>query len=255
MKISILTATYNRAQLLDKLYASILINSNNCPEVQLEWLVMDDGSTDNTRRIVEEYCKENLIDVKYFHQENQGKMTAINNLIKETTGDLIVECDSDDFFTKDAFKIIVQSLQECKDMGETYALVFLKYTKDGQNMGNNFIENDYPSTMFDLYFKNGITGEKALVYNASIRKQFEYKLEHDEKFVTEARLHHEMDLKYLSVSFFLVSISIIIGDDISSYKIFFSYFIPDFLANFSCPPPANINTSALTFISPINSLT
>lgn len=81
-------------------------------------------------------------------------------------------------------------------MGETYALVFLKYTKDGQNMGNNFIENDYPSTMFDLYFKNGITGEKALVYNASIRKQFEYKLEHDEKFVTEARLHHEMDLKY-----------------------------------------------------------
>ena len=196
MKISILTATYNRAQLLDKLYASILINSNNCPEVQLEWLVMDDGSTDNTRRIVEEYWKENLIDVKYYHQENQGKMTAINNLIKETTGDLIVECDSDDFFTKDAFKIIVQSLQECKDMGETYALVFLKYTKDGQNMGNNFIENDYPSTMFDLYFKNGITGEKALVYNASIRKQFEYKLEHDEKFVTEARLHHEMDLKY-----------------------------------------------------------
>ena len=73
MKISILTATYNRAQLLDKLYASILINSNNCPEVQLEWLVMDDGSTDNTKRIVEEYCKENLIDVKYFHQENQGK--------------------------------------------------------------------------------------------------------------------------------------------------------------------------------------
>ena len=139
---------------------------------------------------------EVLFASKYFHQENQGKMTAINNLIKETTGDLIVECDSDDFFTKDAFKIIVQSLQECKDMGETYALVFLKYTKDGQNMGNNFIENDYPSTMFDLYFKNGITGEKALVYNASIRKQFEYKLEHDEKFVTEARLHHEMDLQY-----------------------------------------------------------
>ena len=157
MKISILTATYNRAQLLDKLYASILINSNNCPEVQLEWLVMDDGSTDNTKRIVEEYCKENLIDVKYFHQENQGKMTAINNLIKETTGDLIVECDSDDFFTKDAFKIIVQSLQECKDMGETYALVFLKYTKDGQNMGNNFIENDYPSTMFDSIYGEGAT--------------------------------------------------------------------------------------------------
>ena len=194
MKISILTATYNRAYLLDKLYASILINSNNCPDVQVEWLVMDDGSKDNTKRLMEEYCKEKLIEVKYFYQENQGKMVAINNLMKEVTGYLIVECDSDDFFTKDAFKIIMQALQECRDMADTYALVFLKYTKDGQNMGNNFIENNYQSTMFDLYFKDGITGEKALVYNTSIRKNFEYKLEHNEKFVTEARLHHEMDL-------------------------------------------------------------
>ena len=133
MKISVLTATYNRANLLDKLYASLLINSNNCPDVQLEWLVMDDGSTDNTKRIMEEYCKERLIDIKYFYQENQGKMTAINNLVKVATGDLIVECDSDDYFTRDAFRVVVQALQACKDMGETYALVFLKYTKDGQN--------------------------------------------------------------------------------------------------------------------------
>lgn len=81
-------------------------------------------------------------------------------------------------------------------MGDVYALVFLKYTTKGKNMGNNFIEDNYPSTMFDLYFKEGITGEKALVYNASIRKQFQYELEKDEKFVTEARLHHKMDLKY-----------------------------------------------------------
>lgn len=195
MKISVLTPTYNRAHLLDKLYASLLINSNNCMGCQIEWLIMDDGSTDNTRRVVEEYSKEAMIDVKYFYQENQGKMAAINNLIKKATGDLIVECDSDDFFTKDAFKIIVQSVKECKDMSDTYALVFLKYAKDGKNMGNEFLENNYQSTMFSLYFKEGITGEKALVYNAAIRKKFEYELENNEKFVTEARLHHKMDLE------------------------------------------------------------
>lgn len=196
MKISILTATYNRANFLDKLYASILINSNNCNSCQVEWLIMDDGSTDNTRRIVDEYVKERIIDVHYFYQENQGKMVAINNLVKKATGDLIVECDSDDFFTKDAFAIIQEALTEAKDMGETYALVFLKYTKDGKNMGNNFIDDDHQSTMFDLYFKEGITGEKALVYNAAIRNQYEYELENSEKFVTEARLQHKMDLKY-----------------------------------------------------------
>lgn len=196
MKISVLTATYNRAHLLDKLYASLLINSNNCGNCQIEWLIMDDGSTDNTRIIVEQYIKEGIIDVKYFSQENQGKMVAINNLVSKATGDLIVECDSDDYFTKDAFGTILKALEECKDMGETYALVFLKYNQKGENMGNEFFENNYQSTMFSLYFKEGITGEKALVYNARIRKQFTYELENNEKFVTEARLHHKMDLKY-----------------------------------------------------------
>lgn len=56
-------------------------------------------------------------------------------------------------------------------------MVFLKYTTTGQNMGNNFSKDGYRSKMYDLYFKEGITGEKALLYNASIRKQFQYELE------------------------------------------------------------------------------
>ena len=64
MKISILTATYNRAKLLDRLYTSIIVNNNNCEELETEWLIMDDGSTDNTKRIVGEYIKEGIIDIK-----------------------------------------------------------------------------------------------------------------------------------------------------------------------------------------------
>ena len=196
MKISVLTATYNREKLLDKLYASLLINSNSCPQIELEWLIMDDGSTDNTKTVCENYMLEKLIDVKYFYQENKGKMSAINSLVQKATGDLIIECDSDDYFTKDALLIILQALSKCEDMRNIYALVFLKYDQDGKNMGNNFIKDDFHSTMFDLYFKEGITGEKALVFNTKIRKNFKYELEKDEKFVTEARLHHKMDLQY-----------------------------------------------------------
>lgn len=201
MKISVLTATYNRANLLYKLYTSLLINNNNCNNLQIEWLIMDDGSTDNTKQIVENYAKERIIDIQYFYQENQGKMVAINNLVQKATGDFIIECDSDDFFTKDAFVIIEKSLQENVDMSKTYALVFLKYTKDGKNMGNEFAKDNFQSTMFNLYFKQGITGEKALVYNAKIRKQFKYETENNEKFVTEARLHHKMDIDYTVTCF------------------------------------------------------
>ena len=197
MKISILTATYNRAKLLDRLYTSIIVNNNNCEELETEWLIMDDGSTDNTKRIVGEYIKEGIIDIKYYNQENKGKMTAINELVKKSTGDIMVECDSDDYFTEDAFNIILSSIRQCKDMGNVYALVFLKYNQDGNNMGNEFFEDNYESTMFDLYFKENITGEKALVFNSNIRKQFEYEVEDGEKFITEARLHHKMDLEYV----------------------------------------------------------
>ena len=201
MKISVLTATYNRANLLDKLYASLLINSNSCPEMELEWLIMDDGSTDNTKTICENYMLENLINVKYFYQENQGKMQAINNLVPKATGDLIIECDSDDYLTKDALKVIEGALKNYNDLRDIYALVFLKYDQNGNNMGNNFLNDEFKSTMFDLYFKEGITGEKALVFNAKVRKRFNYELEKNEKFVTEARLYHKMDLQYGVICF------------------------------------------------------
>ena len=195
MKISILTPTYNRANLLDQLYTSILINSNTC-NCDIEWIIMDDGSTDNTKQIIEAYVKENIIEVYYFYQKNSGKMVALNELVKKATGDLIIECDSDDFLTPNAFRKIEDSLSTCQDMGNIYAMLFLKYDQNGENMGNNFPEDNYESTMFDLYFKEGITGEKALVYNSTIRKQYQYELENNEKFITEASLHHKMDLNY-----------------------------------------------------------
>ena len=52
------------------------------------------------------------------------------------------------------------------------------------------------TTMFDLYFKDLEDGEKALVFFSGIRKKYEYRLEKKEKFVTEARMHHEMDINY-----------------------------------------------------------
>ncbi len=192
MKISILTPAYNRGEKLNKLYTSLLVNNNS--NVEIEWLVMDDGSKDKTKYIVTNFIKQNIINIKYYYQENQGKMAALNNLVRYATGDVIIECDSDDYFTVGAFDTIAKYEDKLRD--GIYALVFLKYDQDGNNMGNNFPENLYRSDMFSLYFRENITGEKALVFNSYIRKQFEYKLEADEKFVTEARMYHQMDLEY-----------------------------------------------------------
>ncbi len=192
MKISILTPTYNRANLLENLYNSLIQNANY--GVEIEWLIMDDGSTDNTKKIIEGFQKEKKISIQYYQQENQGKMVAINHLVSHATGDLIVECDSDDYFTKEAFEIIKKAWEENEERTDIYALCFLKYDAKGNNMGNEFSKVE--TTMFDLYFKEGENGEKALVYFAKIRKQYQYKIEKKERFSTEARMHHQMDEKY-----------------------------------------------------------
>lgn len=190
MKISILTPTYNREKLLERLYNSILKNLNYGLEV--EWLIMDDGSIDGTAKLIEKFIKENKFDIQYYSQENNGKMEAINNLVPYATGELIIECDSDDYFKQNAFLTIKNT---CNELDEnTYALCYLKYDQNECNIGNLFKEKE--TTMFDLYFKQGENGEKAVVYNAAIRKQYNYALEKDEKFVTEARMYHKMDLKY-----------------------------------------------------------
>lgn len=189
MKISVLTPTYNRANFLKKLYQSLIENSKY--NVEIEWLIMDDGSSDNTRETVKQFKEEDKIEIKYYFQENQGKMVAINKLVGQATGELIVDCDSDDYFTEDAFKIIKEEYEKNKDEKDIYALCFLKYDTNGKNIGNNFIKDK--TTMFDLYFKEGEDGEKAIVFYSTIRKQYKHELENNEKFITEARMFHKVD--------------------------------------------------------------
>lgn len=200
MKLSILTATYNRASFLEKLYNSIIQNLENQnttdrlnEALEAEWLIMDDGSEDNTSSVVQKFIDEQKVEIKYKKQKNQGKMAAINNLIPFVTGDLIVDCDSDDYFAPNAFNIIKEEFEKTEKEG-LYAICFLKQNENGKIDGTSF--KNSTSTMFDLYFKQGATGEKNLVYYADIRKKYKHELEHNEKFITEARMYYKMDEKY-----------------------------------------------------------
>lgn len=191
MKISVITPTYNRKDTLGKLYNSIL-NNLQC-DIEIEWLIMDDGSTDGTEEYIQKFKEEKKFCIKYYKQENQGKMKAINNLVPYADSDFLVECDSDDYFTENAFKTIKNN---CILKEKIYAYVFLKSNEKNEIIGNEFKSNNFKSKMFDLYYKQGINGDKALVYNTKIRKQYKYKIEEGENFSTEARLHHEIDEKY-----------------------------------------------------------
>ena len=207
MKISILTATYNRAHDLERLYTSLVINSNS--NIEYEWLIMDDGSTDKTKLIIDNFIKQNIIKIEYHYQENQGKMSAINNLMKFVTGDVIIECDSDDYFITGAFDIINKNIDKLLSDETVYALTFLKKNESGKIDGTEFIEDNHRSDMFSLYYKEKMTGEKILVYKTEIRKKYKHILEADEKFVTEFRMYNKIDADYDVIC---INEAIIIGD-------------------------------------------
>lgn len=195
MKFSILTATYNRAKCLPKLYESLIKNKSN--NYEIEWLIMDDGSKDETENLIKDYIAKNEIEIRFLKQQNQGKMTAINNLAQYVTGGIWIECDSDDYFTDGAFDKIKDLYEKNKEREDIYAFAFLKIDQNGNNMGNTFKKEE--TTMFDLYFKEGGTGEKALAFITDVRKKYRYELEHNERFVTEARMYHKMDKDYKMV--------------------------------------------------------
>ena len=98
MKISVITPSYNRGHLLKRCYESL------CRQelTDFEWIVVDDGSTDNTRQIVESFRKENKICVRYIYQKNAGKHSAHNTGAKNAAGELFVCLDSDDYFPDNA---------------------------------------------------------------------------------------------------------------------------------------------------------
>ena len=194
MKLSILTATYNRARFLPKLYESIKENLKY--NITPEWIIVDDGSIDDTKNIVQSFIDENKLIIKYLYQKNSGKMAAINEAVKMATGDLMVDCDSDDYLVNNSFEIIEKNAEKILNNEKFYGLVFLKREENGKISGKEFKQKEYITTMFDLYFKEDIGGEKILVYNSKIRKMYSHQLEHNEKFITEARMYHKMDEKY-----------------------------------------------------------
>ncbi len=194
MKLSILTATYNRAEYLPKLYESIKENLKY--NLTPEWIIVDDGSNDKTKQIIRQFIDENKVIIKYIFQQNKGKMAAINEAVKLATGDLIIDCDSDDYFLENSFDIIEKNANKLLKNENLYGLVFLKKEEDGTISGKEFNTKEHITTMFDLYFKEDIQGEKILVYNSKIRKLFCHEQEEGENFITEARMYHKMDKKY-----------------------------------------------------------
>ena len=159
--LTIFTPTYNRAHTIGRTYESLL--RQTCRD--FEWLIIDDGSTDNSRELIGGWIKEGKISIRYIHQENQGMHGAHNTAYRNIRTELNTCIDSDDFMPDDAVEKIVRFWRE--HGSDKYAgIVGLDQTEDGKVIGTGFPAG-LSETTLQGYYAAGGRGDKSVLPRSS----------------------------------------------------------------------------------------
>lgn len=189
--LTIITPTYNRAKLLKQLYESLRHQS----EFDFEWLIIDDGSTDNTKKEILEF-KKDLFNIRYYYQKNSGKHIALNKAFSKLMTSLALIVDSDDTLTNDAVATIIKRWEKYKDDPKVCGLVFRKADKKGQIIGRKFPRRETTDNYSRYIINKGITGDKAEIFRAKILKKYRFPEFKNEKFLGEGVLWSQIAQKY-----------------------------------------------------------
>lgn len=190
-KLTIFTPTYNRAYCLHKCYESLKYQTNK----DFIWLIIDDGSSDHTKELVSSWRAENCIEINYYWQQNQGMHGAHNTAYELIDTELNVCIDSDDYMPNDAVEKIL-SFWVKYGSDKISGIIGLDSYTDGQIIGSKLPENLKRSTLFNLYNKHNVTGDKKLVYRTELSKQYPYPIFKNEKYVGLAYKYYMLDRQY-----------------------------------------------------------
>ena len=164
-RITVFTPTYNRAHLLHSCYESLLRQSNQL----FKWLIIDDGSTDNTREVVEKWIAEKEIEIKYIYKENGGLHTGYNTAIESMDTELSICIDSDDWLPDNAIELIL-SVWDKNKSADLAGLIGLDYTADGRIIGDVLPNGEKIEPIKLLASKNN-RGDKKYVVRTSVYKE------------------------------------------------------------------------------------
>ncbi len=191
--ITVFTPTYNRAYCLHKCYESLIKQSNQ----DFVWLIIDDGSTDDTETLVSSWIKEGKIDIQYHYQENQGMHGGHNAAYRLTETTLNVCVDSDDCIGEEAIEKILVAWEKIKDKPEFAGLVGLDADPEGKIIGTKIPEHIKETTLYDLYNVHKVLGDKKLVYRTEVVKKYPaYPIFEGERFVPLGYLYQLIDQDY-----------------------------------------------------------
>lgn len=193
--ITIITPTYNRAYIIDKAYKSLLSQTNK----NFEWIVVDDGSYDNTKDLINNYIKENKITIKYFYQKNSGKHIALNTGIEYAEGELLIILDSDDILTDNAIERIYFYHNKYKNNKKICGYSFLKLFPDCKPIESSLKENEIISNHISFRYNQNHPGDMEEVFKTNILKKYPFPKFKNERFLSETIVWNKIAFDYDTV--------------------------------------------------------
>jgi len=192
--ITIFTPTFNRSNFLINAYKALC--EQTCQD--FVWLIIDDGSTDNTASLIKTWQREGKINIEYHYQLNSGKMSAHNKAVNLTTTELFTCIDSDDYLIPDAVNMIQNVWEQVK---KTYltelpaGIVAYRGIDSKQTMHGERFPDLKLSTLGNLYHC-GFFGETTLIFRVDVLKKYPFPIISGEKFIPEAVVYDKIDMEY-----------------------------------------------------------
>ena len=194
--ITVFTPTFNRAYCLPDVYNSLLKQTNK----EFMWLIVDDGSTDNTKDLVSSWIIDNKISIEYHYQENAGKMAAHNLGAQICKTELFMCLDSDDSLVPKAIEEIYNCWNkyhsERKDL-----LGIIAPRQYVDHSGNITFIPQIPTgltyTTGQNLYNNGFRGDTAMIFITEILRKYPFPIQEGEKFISEISAYDQMDEYYV----------------------------------------------------------
>ncbi len=218
--LTVFTPAFNRAHTLGRTYESL--KNQSCKD--FVWLIVDDGSTDNTAELVKSWQKtEKDFEIQYIYKENGGMHTAHNVAYENIKTELNVCIDSDDCMPSDAIEAILNKWNEVKDRGYAGIIALDDYMGSGEIIGTGFPKGLTETTLKGFYAAGG-KGDKKLIYRTDIINKYPpYPVFDGEKYVALAYKYRLIDNDYKLAVLNKVVCSVEYQDNGSSATMFKQY--------------------------------
>lgn len=187
--LSIVTPTYNRAHLLPTLYQSLVQQTSHA----FEWVIIDDGSTDNTEAVVKDF-PDTPFPIVYRRKENGGKCRALNDVAPYLRGETTIIVDSDDQLTPDACETILSDVKKCFCNPDIGILSYRRGGVCGETVSKEAegISDFYLGDEIHFRVNQGIGGDRAEVIRTGLLQAYPFPAFPDENFMSEGWLWNHL---------------------------------------------------------------